>query len=198
VLRPDRLAVAEMVLQGEISQVPEALWTRRTAAASVSRQATSLVNAPRPWWFRLPPWVQHGFVVAREYRGSRRPAGMSAAALAWAVLLYQLTYTWRHIRRSETSHRLEEGAERLQAARKGARRRYRDTLVWMRAAGRQTSGSARRQWRHATHETVLALQAFGRRLRRASRHRVRDVLIVARRLGLRGGSRERHDPPARR
>ena len=196
VLRPDRLVVAELVLHGDVSQVPEVLWTRRRSAASVGRQATSLVSESRPWWFRVPPWVQHGFVLAREYRGSRRPAGVSAVSMGWAVLLYQLTYTWRHIRRSETSHRLENGAERLQAARKSARRGYRDALLWMRVAGRQTLGNARRRWRQTTHETALTLQAFSRRLRRASRHRVRDALVAARRLGLRGSSRERQDPPA--
>ena len=48
VLRPDRLLMAELTLQGRFRQVPEALWFRRQPeTASVDRQRFSLVLAGR-------------------------------------------------------------------------------------------------------------------------------------------------------
>src|SRR6185295_13803516 len=69
VLRPDRLLVVELTLQGRIRQVPEVLWFRRQSmGTSVERQTSTLVlEGDEPPWFGAPPWLQHTRILWREY-----------------------------------------------------------------------------------------------------------------------------------
>ena len=192
VLRPDRLLVAELTLLGEISQVEEFLWTRRQdALGSVARQRRTLTAAPRPWWFWLPPWVQH----ARALLGSHGRPGIGAPiprGTLWRMALrYQVSYTWRHVRRSSVSHVVQSLGDRLQSARKGLRHRAVDARLRARQTSRHVGGNIRRQVRRARHEVPLAARAMTGRVRRACRHGVHDALVLTRRLGLRGGSSER-------
>ena len=75
VLRPDRLLVAEMSLQGQTRQVPEVLWFRRQSGeASVNRQSTTLfLPGEEPPGFSLPPWLQHARLLRREYIDNAEP-----------------------------------------------------------------------------------------------------------------------------
>jgi glycosyltransferase involved in cell wall biosynthesis len=121
VLRPDRLLVAELALRGGIRQVPDVLWFRRNAVtASVARQRHTLVVAgEEPAWFWWPPWMQH----ARQLRCAYDEAdlarlGVTPAQWRRMRVLYQLTYGWRHARKSETSYILGRGLDRLIRARK--------------------------------------------------------------------------------
>ena len=192
VLRPDRLLAAELTLLGEISQVEEVLWTRRQGAfGSVARQHDTLTAAPAPWWFWLPPWVQHARVLLLEHGRVDAGDAMSRATLWRMVLLYQVSYTWRHIRRSGVSHGLAAVGERVQTVRKGVRHWYGASQLRARHAGRQATARLRKRLRRARHEVPLATRALSGRVRRACRHGVRDALVLTRRLGLRGGSSER-------
>ena len=189
VLRPDRLLAAELTLQGEISQVEQTLWTRRQGVVgSIERQGETLLAGPRPWWFRLPPWVQHARVFLREYGRADAQPRISRLQLCRMTLVYQSAYMWRHLKRSELGHGVEAVGESVEAARKGARRTYGESRVRARQASREMSGRFRKQARHARHELPLAAKALTARMRRALRHRVRDALVLTRRLGLRGGS----------
>ena len=120
VLRLDRLLIAELALRGAIRQVPEILWFRRNAAtASVRRQRHTLVAGDAPPWFWWPPWLQHGRQLKREYDAAAL-AGIGISAAEWRRMraAYQLSYGWRHLRRSETSYVLGRGLDSLILARK--------------------------------------------------------------------------------
>jgi hypothetical protein len=103
VLRPDGLLVAELTLYGSFRQVPEVLLFRRDSmATSVDRQRHSLIlpgEAPR--WFGAPPWFQHALVLWQEYV-ERRPAPLPLSRTQWMRMLvrYQVTYGWRHFRKT--------------------------------------------------------------------------------------------------
>jgi hypothetical protein len=177
VLRPDRLLVAELTLQGRIRQVPELLWYRRQSqGTSVERQSTTLMlPGTEPSWFSYPPWLQHSLVLWREYatreRGSRQgypaepqPLLLTRAQWARMLLRYQLTYGWRHFRKTGTSHALGRSV---------------DNVVW-----------AKKRTKHHYHHAVYNMLVGGRaalgRLRRAGRRALYEVLMVTHKLGLRG------------
>ena len=85
VLRPDRLLMAELTLQGRIRQVPEVLWFRRQSnGASVERQRVhaDAGRATEPRWFFWPPWhaALAGAVAASTPGLGRRPPWRSRAA----------------------------------------------------------------------------------------------------------------------
>jgi hypothetical protein len=192
VLRPDRLLMAQMTLQGEISQTQEILWIRRqTGTGSVTRQGRTLVATRRPWWFWLPPWTQHAFVLLREHGAPNASPRIPLATLLWMVVLYQATYTWRHVKRAGLAQGMESFVSGCQSVRKNVRRTYGESLVWARLAGRHAAGRLRWQTRRARHELPLATRAMSARVRRACRHRVRDARVLTRRLGLRGNSSPR-------
>lgn len=77
VLVPDRLLLAELALCGTFVPVPEPLWTRRMAGAfSLARQRAALFPDGAPVHARLPWWVVHDVVIARELLAGRSgPAG---------------------------------------------------------------------------------------------------------------------------
>jgi len=87
VLAPDRLLLSELALMGEFLQVPEQLWDRRfVGLASLERQRASFwPDGDVPWTARLPWWVLHTSIAAREHG-----AGLAARDYLPASLLFQL------------------------------------------------------------------------------------------------------------
>ena len=67
VLLPDRLLLAELSVQGEFVYVPRAIRYRRiTGRATLARQRASLFGDGAPAYTRLPWWLVHTAVFARE------------------------------------------------------------------------------------------------------------------------------------
>jgi len=167
VLRPDRLLVTELTLQGRIRQVREVLWSRRQSiGTSIERQETTLMLPDaRPRWFSWPPWLQHTVVLWREY-ATRDPDPLGLTRRQWVGMLlrYQVTYGWRHFRKTETSHTLGRVINRL---------------FWLK---KQT----KHYYHHAVYHTLVGARAAWGRIRRAARRAVYEVLMLTHRLGLRG------------
>jgi hypothetical protein len=167
VLRPDRLLMAELSLQGDFRQVPEVLWFRRqSTAASVDRQhATLVVAGEEPPGFTRPPWLQHAVLLWREYvRAEPRPLPISTAAWLGMLVRYQLTYGWRHFRKTEASHAVGRGI---------------DNVVWVKKI-------TRHYYHRAVYETLVGGRAAWGRVRRGGRRLVYEALVLTHRLGLRG------------
>ena len=167
VLRPDRLLIAELTLYGRIRQVPEVLWYRRqSVGTSVERQRHTLVlPAEQPKWFFTPPWWQHSLALWREYAApGSPPLAISRSEWARMLLRYQLTYGWRHFRKSDTSHGINGAINRVVWARKRMRHHY----------------------HHAVYNTLVGARALWGRTRRAGRRTLYEVLMFTHRVGLRG------------
>jgi len=167
VLRPDRLLIAELILRGGVRQVPESLWFRRESnGASVDRQRHSLVLAgEEPKWFHSPPWFQHSMVLWHEYaRQEPPPLPVSRAAWVGMLLRYQLTYGWKHFRKTEASHAVGRGI---------------DNVIW-------TKKITRHYWHHAVYNTLIGARTVWGRIRRLGRRVVYELLVLTHRLGLRG------------
>ena len=167
-LRPDRLLMAELTLQGRFRQVPEALWFRRQAeTASVDRQRFSLVTAgDEPPGFSRPPWLQHVLVLWREYATRTPPPfGLSKAAWATMLLRYQVTYAWRHFRKTETSHAVVRGVDQVVWAKKITKHHYHHAVYNTLVGGRALWGRCRRAWRRGVYEVLMLTHRLG--LRRA-------------------------------
>jgi hypothetical protein len=167
VLRPDRLLIAELTLVGRIRQVQEVLWFRRQSeGTSVERQtSTLLMPGTEPRWFALPPWVQHGLMIWREYATvPARSLGRSRAHWVRMIGRYQLRYGWRHFRKTGTSHALGRGIDRA---------------VW----GRKM---AKHHYHHAVYNTLMSARTVRGRIRRAGRRALYEALMLTHRLGLRG------------
>jgi hypothetical protein len=167
VLRPDRLLIAELTLQGRIRQVPEVLWFRRqSSGTSVERQTTSLMlPGTEPRWFHWPPWLQHSMMLWREYATREdRSLGRSRAEWARMIVRYQLRYGWRHFRKTGTSHALGRGVDRMVLGRKMARHHF----------------------HHGVYNTLVATRTARGRLRRVARRGIYELLMLTHRLGLRG------------
>ncbi len=170
VLRPDRLLVAELALYGRFRQVPEVLWFRReSAGTSVDRQRHSLVLAgDQPRWFGAPPWFQHAVALWRAYATAEAPpVRLSRAEWARMLALYQLTYGWRHFRKTAASHAIGRGI---------------DTVVW-------TKKLARHYWHHAVYHALVGARTAWGRMRRLGRRALYEGLVLTHRLGLRGGGK---------
>jgi hypothetical protein len=127
VINPDRLLIAELTLQGQIQQVPEALWIRRrSAVASIERQRVTLLAGPTPHWFSWPATLQHARVIWREYaRSPRPPVTLRPTQLAQMLALYQVTSLTRTFRKTGTSKRIDRTAEQAAFAAKVTRKRAR-------------------------------------------------------------------------
>lgn len=167
VLRPDRLLIAELTLQGRIRQVPEVLWFRRqSSATSVERQRTTLLlpgQAPR--WFFWPPWLQHSLVLWREYAApAPRPLPLTRQQWVGMLLRYQLTYGWRHFRKTNASHALGRGISRI---------------VWIKKL-------TKHYYHHGVYNILVGARAARGRMRRWIRRAIYEALMITHRLGLRG------------
>ena len=167
VLRPDRLLIAELTLQGRIRQVRDVLWFRRQSeGTSVERQQTTLLlPGETPKWFSWPPWLQHSLVLWREY-AVREPRPLPLTRQEWVGMLvrYELTYGWRHFRKTGASHALGRTISRV---------------VWLKKLMKHF-------YHHAVYNTLVGTRAAGGRLRRLWRRAVYEVLMLTHRLGLRG------------
>jgi hypothetical protein len=167
VLRPDRLLMAEMALRGDFRQVPEVLWYRRQSqTASVERQhATLVVSGQEPAGFTRPPWLQHAALLWREYvRAEPRPLPISTASWLGMLFRYQVTYGWRHFRKTEASHAVGRGI---------------DNVIWVKKI-------TRHYYHRAVYETLVGGRAAWGRVRRASRRALYEVLMWTHRMGVRG------------
>lgn len=169
VLRPDRLLVAELTLQGRIRQVPEVLWFRRQSSeASVERQTTTLMMpGTEPRWFFWPPWLQHAAVLWREY-ASRDDRALGLSRFQWIRMLahFQLRYGWRHFRKTGTSHAIGRGIDRV---------------IW-------SWKMARHYYHHAVYHTLVGARIARGKLKRFGRRALYETLMLTHRLGLRGRS----------
>jgi hypothetical protein len=168
VLRPDRLLMTELTLQGTILQVPEVLWFRRQSnGTSVERQRTSLVLAgEEPPRFSWPPWLQHSVVLWQEYAAREpRPLPISKAQWAGMLLRFQATYGWRHFRKTSASHAIGRALDSVVFARKRLKHHY----------------------HHAVYHTLVGARALAGKTRRWFRRGVYEALVLTHRLGLRGG-----------
>lgn len=192
-LRPDRLLIAELTLFGRILQTPEVLWFRRNVGrSSIERQEHTLVLPGRaPWWFRWPPSLQHGLWLAREYVGPRR---FGLSAFAWLAMLarYEITYGWRHFRKSRVAKAVERTAAQTLRAKRMAIRLVRRAVYESLMALREWRGQLRRQWRlaiyhagRARERTAWLAAAAGRRARGAALRAVYHVAVFTHRTGLR-------------
>jgi len=167
VLRPDRLLITELTLYGTFRQVPEVLWFRREfEGTSVGRQRHSLVLAgDEPRWFGAPPWWQHTVALWQEYaRPEVPPLPIGRGQWARMLLRYQLTYGWRHFRKTQASHAIGRGI---------------DNIIWVRKL-------AKHYWHHAVYNLLVGSRAAWGRTRRFYRRAVYEVLMMTHRLGLRG------------
>jgi glycosyltransferase involved in cell wall biosynthesis len=167
VLRPDRLLITEMTLYGTFRQVPEVLWFRREfEGTSVGRQRHSLVLAgDEPTWFGAPPWFQHAVALWDAYARPENPP-LPIARSVWARMLvrYQITYGWRHFRKTQASHAIGRGI---------------DNVIWVKKL-------AKHYWHHAVYRVLVGSRTAWGRARRISRRAVYEVLMLMHRLGLRG------------
>jgi len=203
VLRPDKLLVAELALHGQIRQVPDVLWFRReTAAPSVTRQGHTLVLASdAPAWFGWPPSLQHVRFLYRTYVQGDARLDLSRAAWLGMLLRYETSYGWKHFRKSGTFHRLNRTMDQAVWVRKismhHVRRLVYETLVGLRAL----RGRLRRAGRRAVYEVLVAGHRLTdtagwlaglawRRTVGTSRRFVYRLLVLTRRMGLRGGRTE--------
>jgi hypothetical protein len=167
VTRPDRLLMTELTLQGRIRQVPEVLWFRRQSnGTSVDRQTSTLVlEGDEPPWFGAPPWLQHTRILWREYVAKDpRPFPISRSTWILMLLRFQLTYGWRHFRKTAASHAIGRAMNRV---------------VWWRKM-------AKHHYHHAVYHTLVGARAAWGRTKRLWRRAVYEVAMLTRRLGLRG------------
>jgi hypothetical protein len=166
VLRPDRLLIAELTLYGQFRQVPEALWFRREfEATSIDRQRHTLFLAgAEPKWFAAPPWLQHAIALWHAYTGPQAPA-LGLSRMDWRVMLaqYQLTYGWRHFRKTEASHAVGRGI---------------DNVIWVKKL-------TKHHWHHAVYHVLVGGRVVWGRTRRIGRRGLYEALMLTHRLGLR-------------
>jgi len=170
VLRPDRLLIAELTLYGRFRQVAEVLWFRRDSqTASVDRQRHSLVlPGHEPAGFGAPPWLQHARLLWAVYaRPDMPPLAIPRAVWARMLLRYQVTYGWRHFRKTEASHAIGRGI---------------DNASW-------TKKITKHYWHHAVYNTLIGARAAWGRSRRIGRRVLYEALMLTHRLGLRGNGK---------
>lgn len=188
VLRPDRLLVAELTLQGQIHQVERPLWFRRhSSVSSVARQSVTLFAGAPPRWLMLPAWLQHVAVLVRRYGSAAAPVRIPPTQLARILALYSTTYAWRHAKKSETAHRVGRGVDNAHWVKKVIKKAFHVSVYWTLVTGRHLWGRTRRVCRRAVYETLMTMHGLRGRVRRVVRGGVRDLLILTHRLGLRGG-----------
>jgi hypothetical protein len=80
------------------------------------------------------------------------------------LLRYQLTYGWRHLKKTETSHAIGHGINQV---------------IWAKKLGKH-------HYHHAVYNTLVGGRALWGRMRRATRRGVYHVLVFTHRIGIRG------------
>ena len=167
VLRPDRLLIAELALHGQIRQVPEVLWFRRDSeGTSVDRQRHTLfLPGQEPKWFGAPPWFQHAQSLWQTYVAGTPALGLSRTTWILMLAQYQMTYGWRHFRKTEASHAIGRGI---------------DNAIWVKKI-------TKHYWHHAVYATLVGSRVAWGRARRLGRRWLYEALMLTHRLGLRGG-----------
>jgi glycosyltransferase involved in cell wall biosynthesis len=166
VLRPDRLLMAELTLQGRIRQVPEVLWFRRQSQqSSVNRQhATLVLPGEEPRWFFWPPWLQHSLVLWREYAlPDPPPLPLSRADWRRMLLQYQLRYGWRHFRKTSASHAYGRWMGHAVLLKKRTKHHYHHAVYNTLVGGRRLWGRTRRVARRATYHALMLTHRLGLR-----------------------------------
>ena len=180
VMNPDRLLIAELTLQGQIQQVPEALWIRRrSSVASIVRQRVTLLAGPAPRWFSWPATLQHVYVITSEYLRSRQPpVTLPARQLLRMLAFYQVTSFKRTLRKTATARQLDRTAGQAAFAAKVTKKHARVVLADA-ANGVETAwvrfGRSRRK---IAYETGFMLRKLASKVRRW-RQRVRFRLGTA-------------------
>jgi len=161
VLNPDRLLIAELLLQGQIRQVPKPLWFRRQSAeASIARQRATLFAGPPPPGFWMPPAVQHVRVLERVYasaHGDRVRVGVEMRAM------YLVSSAWRSFRKTETSKSLGRGVDNAHFVKKVVKKTVRSAVYY----------------------ALVTAHAVGSRLRRTGRRVIYYAAVLSHRLGIR-------------
>jgi hypothetical protein len=101
----------------------------------------------------------------RIYAAPEAPP-LAISRVTWARMLvrYQLTYGWRHFRKTEASHAIGRGI---------------DQAIW-------TKKITKHYWHHAVYNTLVRGRAAWGRTKRFGRRAVYEVLMLTHRLGLRG------------
>ena len=163
------------MLYGGVRQVPEALWFRRESDGDERRAAAPLAGAGRRR-AEVVPRAAMVSALGRAVAGVRAPEHAAAADLAqWRgrgmLLRYQLTYGWRHFRKTEASHAVGRGI---------------DNVIW-------TKKITKHHWHHAVYNTLVGGRAAWGRTRRFGRRGVYEVLMLTHRLGLRGRGKAPRD-----
>jgi glycosyltransferase involved in cell wall biosynthesis len=164
VLNPDRLLIAELLLHGQIRQVPKPLWYRRdSGGASVARQRETLFAGERPAGFNLPPALQHVRVLKREYASVQQPAPRVTAAMR---ATYLAASAWRGFRKTETSKSLGRGVDNVHFVKKLAKKAVRTTIYVTLVTGHAVSAKLRRLGRRIYYEAAVFTHRIGLRGRR--------------------------------
>ena len=152
VLNPDRLLIAELSRQGGIRQLDEPLWYRRqSAAASVTRQGTSLFAGDTPPRFTWPPSLQHA-VVLRQH-------GLGLAMIAE----YVLASGWRSIRKTETSKSIGRGVDNLHFVKRLVKKAFRHAVYYTLVGARTLVAKSRRATRKAVYQFLMFTHRTGLR-----------------------------------
>lgn len=165
VLNPDRLLVAELLLQGQIRQVDAVLWFRRDSGApSISRQRSTLFAGQTPPGFFLPAVTQHVVLLAREYiRAANPPVRLPGLQVCAMLLRYQVSSAWRHYRKTDVSKRFGRGVDDAHLVKKLVKKGARLTVYHTLVGGRTLLAKGRRLRRKAVYEVlVFAHRMFDR------------------------------------
>jgi hypothetical protein len=161
VLNPDRLLIAELLLQGQIRQVQKPLWFRRQAAeASVARQRLTLFAGAPPTGFHLPPSVQHVRELRRVYAG----VGSRESRVTLAMCATYLTASvWRSFRKTETSKSLGRGVDNAHFVKKLAKKAVRTAIYHVLVTGHVAAGKFRRLRRRLVYHVAMFTYRIGLR-----------------------------------
>lgn len=161
VLNPDRLLIAELLLQGQIRQVPKPLWFRRQSGeASVARQRATLFAGEPPPDFWLPPSIQHARVFKREYHRMRPPVPQVTAAMR---ATYLTASAWRGFRKTETSKSLGRGVDNVHFVKKLLKKVARTTIYYVLVTGHFIAGRSRRLGRRVVYHVGVWTHRVGLR-----------------------------------
>jgi len=106
-------------------------------------------------------------VLWREYAAaSPPPLPLTRAQWVGMLLRFQLTYGWRHFRKTSASHAIGRGLNRLVLTRKLVKHHFHHAVYHTLVGGRALWGKSRRLARRAVYEVLMLLHRLGLRGRR--------------------------------